>query len=418
MMQGLFRQQAIEHQQDRLYGDVILVPRLSHTLIISILLFWLFITIVWLSACTYARKETVSGWVEPPSGIVRIYPEDTGLINKIYVAEGELVVAGQRLMTISSDRILATGVPLESQMLDEYKSLQARLSEQLLRTTSIFDRKKDNLQERIIAAKLELEMVEKQLNTAQDRRALAQKQVQRHQNLMKQNYISSRELDNATEQELSLESDWQALMRSKIEQKNLIEQLKTELILLPEERANALNELTKEIGEINLQVMGVNGQRSRTISAAKDGVVTNLQAIEGQQVTPESKIPLLTLLPTDINLNVHLLVPVRAVGFVEPGQRLDVRFDAFPYQKFGLYDGEIKSVTKTLLLPNELSNSPIALNEPAYRVVATLKQSYVHAYGKDFPLKPGMTLSADVRLGDRTLMQWFLDPIYSLQGRL
>ena len=114
----------------------------------------------------------------------------------------------------------------------------------------------------------------------------------------------------------------------------------------------------------------------------------------------------------------HLLIPVRSVGFIESGQSLAIRYDAFPYQKFGIYQGKVSQLSKTLLLPNELLNAPTLVNEPVYRVTALLDKPNVQAYGKDFSLKPGMTLSADISLGDRSLIQWLLEPIYSLKGRI
>jgi len=83
-----------------------------------------------------------------------------------------------------------------------------------------------------------------------------------------------------------------------------------------------------------------------------------------------------------------------------------------------LYEGVIDSISKTLLRPNEIANLPVSLQEPVYRVVAQLKHPTVKAYGKDFPLKPGMTLSADVRLSERSLIQWLFEPVFSLQGRI
>lgn len=97
---------------------------------------------------------------------------------------------------------------------------------------------------------------------------------------------------------------------------------------------------------------------------------------------------------------------------------MDIRYDAFPYQKFGLYEGVVEGVAKTPLLPGELLNTPVHLQEPVYRVTARLSEQGVRAYGQAIPLKSGMTLTADVELAERRLWQWLLEPIFSLKGRL
>jgi membrane fusion protein len=166
------------------------------------------------------------------------------------------------------------------------------------------------------------------------------------------------------------------------------------------------------------QTARLQSQRAHVIKATRDGLVSNLQVREGQFVSATNPVPLMTLADDASLLTAHLLVPVRAIGFVEPGQRLDVRYDAFPYQKFGLYQGKVQSVSKTLLLPGELLNSPVSFQEPVYRVDAILTDQGVRAYGQTIPLKAGMTLSADVEVGERRLWQWLLEPVYSLKGRL
>jgi membrane fusion protein len=418
MLQGLFRTEVSDSQRNRLHGDILLLPRFSHTLILSALLFWLAIVFFWLVFSSYARKETVLGWLEPPSGVVRIYAEDTGIIKKILVAEGEFVEKDQPLIIVNGDRLLANGDNMETRLLDEYEAQRKLLNEQLVRTQSINDRRDDEISKRIATAQNELNIIDEQLQTINERYQLITKQVERYRSLKDQGHVSVIEYDNVLSQELALRSEKQSLLRNQISQKNIIDQLRTEQSLLPDESANTLDQFRQKLSDLAQQVAQLSGQRSHVIKSTRGGIVNNLQAIEGQQAVFGSNIPLLTLLPTDTLLTAHLLIPVRSAGFIEPGQRLDIRYDAFPYQKFGLYEGVVENISKTLLLPNEIANLPVSLQEPVYRVVALLKQPTVKAYGKDFPLKPGMTLSADVRLSERSLIQWLLEPIYSLQGRI
>lgn len=418
MTNGLFRQEAIEHQRHRLHGDVLLLPRFPHTLISCVLFVWMVLVIVWLATSSYARKETVFGWLEPPTGVVRIYPEELGIIKSILVTEGEEVVKDQPLIIVNGDRILASGDHLESKLLEEYEAQRKLLDEQLIRTQSIHVMHSQDIEQRIAAAKNELAMLNQQIETFNQRAEIIEEQAQRLDKLRKAGHISSTEYDNAFVQVLTLRSDRQALSRNRIAQQNLIEQLNTERNLLPDENANQIDQLRERLSNIAQQIAQLSGERSHVIKAPRDGVINNLQVIEGQQAQPGNNVPLLTLIPADMQLTAHLLIPVRSAGFIEPKQRLDIRYDAFPYQKFGLYSGEIHSVSKTLLLPNELLNVPVPVEEPVYRVTAKLTRADVQAYGKNFPLKPGMTLTADIRLSERSLFHWLLEPILSLQGRL
>jgi membrane fusion protein len=334
------------------------------------------------------------------------------------VAEGEQVAQDQPLLVVEDNRTLASGENLDVDLLNEYQSQREMLNEQLTRNRSTYEMRIKDIAKRIISAQQDLELIEEQLYILNERYILVSAQVERYRTLKRERYVSSLEFDNAMTQGLAIKNDQQALLRNRNSQKNTIDQLQTEQKLLPDENANAVDQLRSRLSDIAQQITQLNGRSSHIIKAPRAGVVNNLQARAGQQAQANNNIPLLTLFPHDSKLTAHLLIPVRSVGFIEAGQFLAIRYDAFPYQKFGIYEGRISHVSKTLLLPSELLNSPAQVNEPVYRVTATLNSANVQAYDKDFSLKPGMTLSADISLGDRSLIQWLFEPIYSLKGRI
>jgi len=151
------------------------------------------------------------------------------------------------------------------------------------------------------------------------------------------------------------------------------------------------------------------------ITAPDDGVVTTILAERGQSAN--TTIPLLSILPDGAQLQAQLLVPSRAIGFIEPGQTVAVRYQAFPYQRFGSYKGRVKEISRTLINPNEV-NLPVSLNEAVYRVTVALNSQTVKAYSEDVPLQSGMLLDADVWLDHRRIIDWVFDPLYSVTGRL
>lgn len=226
------------------------------------------------------------------------------------------------------------------------------------------------------------------------------------------------EYDQTRSQELSVRSERQALLREISNQQDLLSQRRIDLQLLHQDAANNLDQLQARLSELTQQVAQLHGQSAHVITATRAGIVNNLQAREGQFVSSSDPVPLVTLADDSSPLVAHLLVPVRAAGFIAPGQRLNIRYDAFPYQKFGLYHGEITRVAKTPLLPGELLNVPFTVQETVYRVEARLAEQGVLGYGQTVPLISGMTLTADVELAERRLWQWLLEPIYSLRGRL
>ena len=126
--------------------------------------------------------------------------------------------------------------------------------------------------------------------------------------------------------------------------------------------------------------------------------------------------PLLSLLPGDGRLEAELLVPSRAIGFIEPGDSVLLRYQAYPYQKFGHHQGKVERISRSALGASELGTAQAA--EPYYRVTVALDMQAVTAYGNEEPLKPGMLLDADILGEKRRLIEWVFEPLYSLKGRV
>ena len=99
-----------------------------------------------------------------------------------------------------------------------------------------------------------------------------------------------------------------------------------------------------------------------------------------------------------------------------------IRYQAYPYQKFGHQQGEVETVAKTALPTHEINGlgNPQGNNssESLYRVRVKLAAQTVNAYGHPQPLQAGMLLDADVLQEQRRLYEWVLEPLYSLTGKL
>jgi membrane fusion protein len=120
------------------------------------------------------------------------------------------------------------------------------------------------------------------------------------------------------------------------------------------------------------------------------------------------------IIPSESILRAELFVPTRAIGFVEPGQKVRILYEAFPYQQFGTYGGRVDEISRTVLTRSDTSG-PIELKEPSYRVTATLDRPDVDAFGKQVALQADMLLRADIILEKRSLMTWILHPLLSVR---
>ena len=159
------------------------------------------------------------------------------------------------------------------------------------------------------------------------------------------------------------------------------------------------------------------------IRAPQDGLLTALMVEPGQNVSPATLLA--SLMPPEARLQAQLVAPASAIGFLRPRQAVLLRYQAFPYQKFGHHPGQVLHVSRTPLPASELarlslSNSAtgVAAAEPLYRVTVALDPQPVSANGQALPLAAGMQLKADVLLDRRRLIEWLFEPALGLAGRV
>ena len=127
----------------------------------------------------------------------------------------------------------------------------------------------------------------------------------------------------------------------------------------------------------------------------------------------------LSLLPGDGRLEAELLVPSRAIGFIAPGDRVLLRYQAFPYQKFGHALGRVSRISRSAVGANGNGGATGGFaGETFYRVTVALARQDIVAYGREEQLRPGMLLDADILGERRRLFEWLLEPLYTLTGKV
>lgn len=237
--------------------------------------------------------------------------------------------------------------------------------------------------------------------------------------LNKQGFISTIEKERQQQTLLEAQQEKQNIARLLLQQQTQLSQVVFKQQNIPQQYALRINNLKRQQADISRQLAQIKNNYQYTVTASHNGMVTGIQVFEGEGLTSSTAQakPLLHIIPEGSELIAELLLPTRSAGFVQLGNNTRLRFDAFPYQRFGFMPSKIIRIDQTLIAPNEVQ-LPITLQEPVYRLRATLKQQQMQAFGKRFNLKSGMLFEADIMLEQRTLIEWLLEPIYSLRGKV
>jgi membrane fusion protein len=122
------------------------------------------------------------------------------------------------------------------------------------------------------------------------------------------------------------------------------------------------------------------------------------------------------IVPEGSPLKAELYVPSRAIGFVAKRQQVRLLFEAFPYQRFGAFEGRIDTISRVVTSPQE-TDVPFKIDEPVYRVTATLAAQSLTAFGEQVPFQPGMILTGNIVLDRQSFWGWLMTPFSAVAKR-
>lgn len=419
MIMGVFRSEALEYHSDTEYGDVVIPASLSMTACAVATLFIFICVVLFVYYGSYTRKAHLTGIVMPSSGLVKITPQYAGYITQLTVSEGQHVIAGEPLYHINGEHFNEQGAGTLAAMNLSLRTQYAMLSSQ--ETLELRDNQQQQaaIKQRIASLQLQVKSAEQRLQMAERQVGLTTSVMGSYKKLAGTHYVSDIEYQQKQIEVSTAQQNVEDQRQGLLQLRTAIEAAKDDLNHLIILGGSRKAELDRQLQEIRQQQEELAGQEKITLTAPVSGTVAAVLVRQGQSV--RALEPVMTVVPDNASLQIELYAASQNAGFIRPGQRVALRFAAFPYQKFGVQYGTIREISRTTLTPSDLlSVSPVTWkeNEGRYRVIVRPENPFILAYGKKEPLRPGMTLEGDVNLDTRPLWEWLTEPLWSLKGKL
>lgn len=412
---SLFRAEAMRCANGPEFGPALIAAPVSFSLVAVSVTLLAAALIALLVFGTYTQRETVTGYVAVTNGEVRIYPQAAGTVAELLVTEGQFVTAGTTLFSLLASR--NAGMPTDANreileaLLLEKSALQSQAVEQLLYFAAE-DRRLRTLAQGTAAR---LSVLQQQQQLASQKSAILQRDLERARELHGRAHLSTRELGaleiTALDSELALQAT--ALQISSLESDRQDSQSRLEQ--LRSVQKTRLAEIAEAASRLAQRETATEASVSQSVVTPVDGQVSALHVIEGQTVLADTLA--LSLLPESVLFHVELFVPGRSIGMLDEAARVQLRFDSYPFEKYGLHGATVDRIARSLILPGD-TRLPVAVSEPVYRVRATLDNQYIEVDGSRRPLTAGITLKADILLSQRSLLEWILAPVISAGSRL
>lgn len=418
MSDSLFRQEVIQARQSRWLGDIVLGQPPGPWLLTGLALLASALIVLFLVLGEYTRRTRITGQLVPSLGMASVTSPGVGTLVQVRVQEGQRVLAGDVLAVLATPRSTLAGgdaaqatlvaiAQRQDSVVHGYDSQRRQLLAQ-----------QQGLAARIADALAEQRQVQAQLATRRQQQALAEQTLARYRALREKQYVTALQLQQQQTLALDQLGEVQSLERQALALRRQRSELEQAVRELPSRLAALEAAEQRERASLSQESVEASSRAEAVIRSPVAGTVGTLLGQAGQAV--QAGQPVLSLLPAASALEAHLMVPSRAVGFVEAGDPVLLRYQAFPYQKFGHHRGRVLRISRSALSAAEQASLLGHGNpgEPHYRIVVALDRPTVRAFGREEPLRPGMLLEADILGERRRLWEWAIEPLYALNGSL
>ncbi len=411
MRTRLFRSEVLLAQENYRFGSIIIQPPRVFTFLTAIIAALVLAIVVLLFVKEYTRKVRVDGILVPDSGLVKVYPEQVGKISRRYVEEGQPVKAGDVLFSLSREQHTQLGpsTKITKNSIEERRnSLEAELRNQ----KQIYLQTQRSKQGQILDLIRQQPQLQQEILNQKQRIKLAEAAHAKFVELAKLNFAPELQVQQHAAEILSQQARLASLNRDAIELESSISATRAELKSLPLREVSQREQIMREIETLNEEALSSEARRELLITSPIAGTVAALQGEPGQLATSESSLA--SIIPKGSSLVAQFLAPSSAIGFIRPGQKVQLRYHSYPYQKFGQQEGIVTKVSRSAVGASGGVKS--GFPETFYRVSVVPKHQSIIIYGKKEPLVVDMQLDADILVDRRRLIEWALEPLLSIKG--
>ena len=363
---------------------------------------------------SYARTEPVSGWVVPEGGLIRLNARQDGVVEKIWVQSGQEVAAGKPLVILRVSNSVLKGDIGSLQLESLNRESKASLAQVTAEIQSLEATRGALLTKRRVL-RSQIGELGDMIAIAEQQGNLSEAALGRAEELSTRGFVSKNSLDEAKSKVLASKSELGTLRTQRLdlqdrlsEAQSTLDKYPTDLALLQQRRAEAEASLRQR--EINMEA-----QNRLVLVAPFPSRVVALPVHLGETLRESDAA--VVLAPRERTLMAELYLPSRSVGFIKRGQKVALKLDAFPFQKFGTVPAVVEEISDVLLTPDEVRAPGVTAQVPTMRVRARILQNKIQAYGSAVRIPPGSTLTANIVIDRRSLVQWLLDPIYAARSQ-
>lgn len=414
----LFRMEAVQHIKTKWLGKALLTSGYPAwaVAVASFLFFTLLLTFI---ICgTFTRRINVNGEIISLPHAITIFSPQQGFITRCWAETGQQVKKGDRLYQIDVSRITSTGNV-------SARSVDA-INQQIALTEKIIARLQKNKAATLRNLQHQLEQYQAAHQKSQELvfeagKGLSEmrKSMTNYDAYLRKGLINKEQFSNQRYLFYQQQSTWQSLNTQVIQESLQISSLESELLTKGIDYDNQISQYEAQRSDLMRQLAEVDASGTLFITAPSDGKIENMSVTEGQMVSTGDSLAQLTP-ASSTRYYLMLWLPDTSMPYVHQGDAINLRYEAFPFEKYGQFPGRILSISNVPASYQEMGKYNTlprtdGVIEPYYKVIVALEKSRFSYQGKPLALSSGMKAQATLFLEKRPLWQWMLSPYYDLK---
>jgi membrane fusion protein len=416
----MFRKEALAHRNTGWQGKAVIYRGFPLWLLAVMTLFFFTLVMIFLCFGSWHRRVVVTGELVSVPRAITLYSQQTGIIERSFVEAGESVKKGSPLYEINVDRTTPAGGLSKLQK----QSIEKRLAA----LNSIVLRVQQNKQVAINAlikqkASYEAALTHSQMMLASARAGLKEtrQNMESYKSHLQRGLITKDQLANQAslyhQQQINL------LNISTQHEQNTLQNILLSSTLQTESADfdNQVFQLEIQSNELQSQLANIAAQGTIVVTSPVDGKVEITGAETGQMINQGDS--LVQIIPGNASRYALVLwVPARVVPYISPGDTVNVRYAAFPAEKFGQFFSTIESISKLPTPAQEMARWPSAkekltsVSETWYKLIAKPSATLFRYRDQTFLPQNGMRASCVLFLEKRSLMEWIISPLSRIKN--
>lgn len=402
------------------------------------LIIWLIVSlftmaVLWASFGNIDIVAVAQGKVIPTESVKQIQSLETARIKSIHVTEGQIVEKGQVLIELNSLLVKAEHDGLKAELIGAEQNIQrlSLLSSYLhslggalvLEGLSSQQQAQFEQEQSEVTAQLksfnneraksqtEQRMTQAEISKKQLVLPVLQERVDALDTLQKKSYGSKLQYLEIKQELIELKQDL-AVQNARLIQLKQAEQSVTtqQTLYLTDKRKQTLASLNALQVQYETLVQQVTKAAQRlqhyTLVAPVTGQVQQLATTTVGGVV-QSAQTLMQIVPSESALEVDAVLLNKDIGFVQEGQRVVVKVNTFNFTKYGMIDGTVRYISDDAI-ENNTQDENLGL---VYSARVGLNSDRLMVEGREVRLSPGMSVTAEIKTGQRRLIEFFMSPL-------